>query len=88
MFGVPLEGPGNVLVDNDTWIKNSTIPLFTLQKKHNAICYHLVHEAVAAKILQIAYIPSGQNMADMFTKCSVLLSYKISAIRFFTKMEI
>jgi len=68
MFGVPLDGPANVLVDNDTVIKNSTIPSSTLQKKHNAICYHFVRESVAAQIIRIACIPSSENLADMFTK--------------------
>jgi hypothetical protein len=44
MFGVPIEGPANVLVDNDTVVKNSSIPSSTLQKKHNSICYHFVRE--------------------------------------------
>jgi hypothetical protein len=57
-----------VLVDNDSVVKNSTIPHSTLQRKHNAICYHCVHEAVAAQVLRIAYIPSGENLADLFTK--------------------
>jgi len=39
-----------------------------LQKKHNAICYHYVREAAACKIIRIAYIPSSENLADMFTK--------------------
>jgi len=40
MMGVPIEGPANVLVDNDSVVKNFTIPSSTLQKKHNSICYH------------------------------------------------
>jgi hypothetical protein len=68
MMGIPLEGPVNVLVDNETVMKNSTIPSSTLQRKHNAICYHFVREAVASKIIRIAHIPSDQNLADMFTK--------------------
>jgi len=68
MFGVPIKGAANVLVDNDTVIKNATIPSSMLQKKHNAICYHFVREAVAASILRIAYIPSGENLADLLTK--------------------
>jgi hypothetical protein len=78
MFGIPIEGPANVLVDNDTVVKNSTIPSSTLQKKHNAICYHFVREAVAAKIMRIAYIPSGENLADMFTK--PLVATKLQAL--------
>ena len=68
MFGVPIDGPANVLVDNGTVVKNSTIPSSSLRKKHNAICYHFVREAVASKIMRIAYIPSTENLADMFTK--------------------
>jgi len=68
MMGVPLDGPANVLVDNDSVVKNSTIPSSTLQKKHNSICYHFVREAVAAKCIRIAYIPSAENLADMLTK--------------------
>jgi hypothetical protein len=30
MMGVPLDGPANVLVDNDSVVKNSTIPHSTL----------------------------------------------------------
>ena len=67
MMGVPIEGPANVL-ENDSVVKKSTIPLSTLQKKHNSICYHFVSEAVAARCLCIAYIPPGENLADMSTK--------------------
>jgi hypothetical protein len=68
MMGVPLDGSANVLVDNDTVVKNTTIPSSMLQKKHNAICYHFVREAVASEIMQIAHVPSAENLADMFTK--------------------
>jgi hypothetical protein len=68
MMGIPIEGPANVLVDNETVMKNSTILSSTLQRKHNAICYHYVREAVASNIMRIAHIPSEQNLADMFTK--------------------
>jgi hypothetical protein len=68
MMGVPIEGAANVLVDNDTVMKNSTIPSSTLRGKHNSLCYHCVREAVACQILRIAYIPSDENLADMFTK--------------------
>jgi hypothetical protein len=68
MMGVPIDGPANVLADNGTMIKNSTIPSQALRKKHNAICYHYVCEAVTACIIHIAYIPTMENLADMFTK--------------------
>ena len=51
MFGVPIDGPANVFCDNRGMVKNLSIPKSTLLKKHNAINYHAVHEAVAAGIL-------------------------------------
>ena len=68
MMGVPIKGAANVLVDNASVVTNSTVPSSTLQKKHNSICYHYVREAVAAKCLRIAYVPSDQNLADVLTK--------------------
>ncbi len=68
MIGVPLEGPTNVLCDNQSVVTNSTLPSSTIKKKHNAICYHRVREAVAAKTIRIAHIPTDQNLADMLTK--------------------
>jgi hypothetical protein len=68
MMGVPLESPANVLVDNNSVVKSATIPTSILQKKHVAICYHFIHEAVVANYIRIAFIPSEENLADMFTK--------------------
>jgi len=68
MFGVLIDGATNVMCDNKSVVTNSTEPASVLKKKHNAICYHRVREAVAAKIIRIAHIPTGQNLADMFTK--------------------
>ncbi len=47
MSAVPIDGPANVLSDNMAVIQNYTIPSSTIKKKHNAICYHRVREAVA-----------------------------------------
>jgi hypothetical protein len=47
---------------------NSTIPTSKLKKKHNAIAYHRVQEAVAAGILRIAKVHTSENLADLLTK--------------------
>ena len=39
-----------------------------LKKKHNAIAYHRVREAVAAKIIHFGHIKSEENLADILTK--------------------
>jgi hypothetical protein len=42
MFGVPIEGPGNVFCDNHGVVKNVSLPESTLMKMHNVINYHAV----------------------------------------------
>jgi hypothetical protein len=68
MMGVPLEGTANVFVDNNSVVTNSTVPSSTLTKKHNSICYHFVRKAVAANCIGIGYVPSDENLVDVFTK--------------------
>ena len=68
MFGVPIDGPANVFCDNNGVVKNTTIPESMLAKKHNAINYHVIREAVAAKILRVGKEDGMTNLADLFTK--------------------
>ena len=68
MFGVPIEGPTNVFCDNRGVVKNVSIPESTLMKKHNAINYHVVREAVAAGILRVGKEDGETNLADLLTK--------------------
>ena len=68
MFGVPIEGPCNVFCDNSGVVKNASIPESTLMKKHNAINYHGIREAVAARIIRVGKEDGLTNLADIFTK--------------------
>jgi hypothetical protein len=43
-------------------------PASTFKKKHNAILYHKVREAIAANIIRLALVQSSKNLADMLTK--------------------
>ncbi len=61
-------GPTNVYCDNQGVVKNTSIPKSTLNKKHNSINYHIVREAVAAGILQVAKEDTATNLADPLTK--------------------
>jgi hypothetical protein len=51
MFGISINGPALVYCDNQSIVKNVMIPESVLSKKHNAIKYHAIREAVAANIL-------------------------------------
>ena len=68
MFGVPLQGPASVLCDNQGVVLNTSVPASALSKKHNAINYHAVREAVTAGILRVGKEDSNTNLADPFTK--------------------
>jgi hypothetical protein len=68
MFGVEIDGPANVFCDNRGIVKNVSIQESTLMKKHNAIYYHAVREAVAARILRVGKEDGETNLADLLTK--------------------
>jgi hypothetical protein len=63
MFGIPINGPAFVYCDNQGVVKNVSIPESVLSKKHIAINYHAVREAVAANILRVV-----TNVSDLLTK--------------------
>jgi hypothetical protein len=67
-FGIPIAGPTNMFCDNNAVVKNVSIPESTLAKKHNAINYHIIREAVAAGIIRVGKEDTLTNIADVFTK--------------------
>ena len=68
MLGIPIEEPTIIFGDNKSVILNSTLPSSILKKKHNAIAYHRVREAIAGKIIQFHHVASQNNLADVLTK--------------------
>ena len=68
MLGVPLDGPALMLGDNMSVVLNTTVPSSVLKKKHLGIGFHRVREAIAAKVMRFAHIPSEDNLADIMTK--------------------
>jgi hypothetical protein len=74
MLGIPLSGASGVVVpttmygDNMSVILNTTVPSSQLKKKHNAIAYHRVREAIAAGIVIFRHISTKINFADVLTK--------------------
>jgi hypothetical protein len=67
-LGVALDGPALMLGDNMSVVLNITVPSSVLKKKHNAIAYHLVREAIAVRIMRCSYIKSEENVSDVLTK--------------------
>ena len=68
MLGIPLDGPAWMFGDNQSVVTSSTIPHSSLTKRHNALAYHRVREAIAAKVVFFKHISGKQNPADVLTK--------------------
>ena len=68
MLGVSIDGSILLLGDNKSVVLNTTIPSSALKKKHNAIAYHRIREAIAARIVHFCHIDTQVNLADILTK--------------------
>ena len=67
-LGAPLDGKAYMFGDNESVITSSTIPHSSLNKRHNALAYHRVREAIASDVLWFFHIPGKVNPADVLTK--------------------
>ena len=68
MLGIPIIGSCVLFGDNMSMITSTSIPSSSLKKKHNAIGYHRIREAVAAGITSLVHVASKMNIADLLTK--------------------
>ena len=69
-MGMPIDGPSWMFGDNQSVITSSTIPQSLLSKRHNALSYHRVREAIAREIFYFCKIDGKQNPADCLTKAA------------------
>ena len=67
-LGVPIDGRSVLFGDNESVLKSSTLPQSTLKKRHNALSYHRVREAVASDWFLFFHIPGSENPADILSK--------------------
>jgi hypothetical protein len=67
-FGVPIKGKTHMFGDNQSVVTNSTIPHSVLNKRHQALAYHRVREAVASDMISFHHIDGTKNPADIMSK--------------------
>ena len=60
-LGVPVTRPTEFYGDNFGVIQSAEIPEGTLKKKHIAISYHYVREAIASRIVNAHWCKSSEN---------------------------
>jgi hypothetical protein len=68
MMGIPIDGATYMFGDNASVVTSGTIPQSTLSKRHVALSYHRVREAVAQGIIRFIHIEGKENPADIMTK--------------------
>ena len=61
-------GRSVVFGDNESVVKNSTIPNSRSMKRHMASSYHRVREAIVAKILSFFHTPGKENPSDALSE--------------------
>ncbi|XP_052288532.1 uncharacterized mitochondrial protein AtMg00810-like [Citrus sinensis] len=67
-LGLPQEEPTEIYVDNKLAIALSKNLIFHDQSKHIDTHYHFIRECIARKEVQIKYVKSQDQAADIFTK--------------------
>jgi hypothetical protein len=67
-LGIPIREKSYVFLDNKTVIDASSTPHAKLHKRHNALSFHRVQEAVASKYVTIFHLPGEYNPANILSK--------------------
>jgi hypothetical protein len=67
-LGVPVRGTSMMFGDNETVVNTASVPQARLQKRHVALSYHRVREAIAAGIMRFHHVRGKLNPADILSK--------------------
>ena len=67
-LGVPIREKSYTFGDNKTVVDSSTLPHAKLHKRHTALSFHRVREAIASKVVGFFWINGETNPADILTK--------------------
>ena len=67
-LGIPVREKSYMFGDNESVVNSSVRPHAKLHKRHNALSFHRVREAVAAKFVVFSFIPGEMNPADILSK--------------------
>ena len=67
-IGLPVTNPITIYADNNGSISNSTNDKNHRRTKHIDVKFHFVKEHMKKGEIMFTYIPSSDNLADLFTK--------------------
>ena len=67
-LGVPIRAKSYLFGDNKSVVDSSTLPQSPLKKRHHALSYHRVREAIAAEFVGFYWVDGTKNPADVLSK--------------------
>ena len=67
-LGVPIRDVSYMFGDNESVVNSSTQPHAKLHKRHNALSFHRVREAVASKYVLLTHLSGKANPSDILSK--------------------
>jgi hypothetical protein len=67
-LGVPLRERSYMFGDNESVVNSAMHPFAKLHKRHTALSFHRVREAIASKKYVFTHIPGENNPADIVSK--------------------
>jgi hypothetical protein len=67
-LGVPISGKSHLFAYNASVVISASIPHSSLKKRHNALSFHRVREAIAAGIMFLHKIAGKLNPSDVLSK--------------------
>jgi hypothetical protein len=67
-LGVPIRPKSYMFGDNESVTISCTVPSSPLKKRHHALAYHRVREAIAAGFLAFYHVNGDKNPADILSK--------------------
>ena len=57
-----------IFIDSQSALAVARKPVFHVRTKHFEVHYHYVRERLSAREISLAYVPTQDNLADLFTK--------------------
>ena len=67
-LGVPIHECSYMFGDNESVVNSSSVPDARLHKRHTALSFHRVREAIAAGLIAFMHIDGAKNPADILSK--------------------
>jgi hypothetical protein len=67
-LGIPIRDRSYMFGDNESVVNSSSIPHAKLHKRHTALSFHRVREAIASNYVGFYFLPGANNPADILSK--------------------